>query len=99
MNRDVLEFLKTETAEKITLFISKANRIEGNVTLLSINSQDLEDIKNAMLSNPNLELKVARLDVLKKIAYSSVRKHYSTNATIFEDISRGIYNCYPKSYV
>ncbi|HHG7696948.1 TPA: hypothetical protein ACYQTO_000113 [Streptococcus pneumoniae] len=99
MNRDVLEFLKTETAEKISLFISKANRIEGNVTLLSINSQDLEDIKNAILSNPNLELKVARLDVLKKIAYASVRKHYSSGNSMAEDIAKGIYNCYPKSYI
>lgn len=99
MNRDVLEFLETETAEKITLFISKANRLEGNVTLPSINSQDLEDIKNAMLSNSHLGLKVARLDVMKKIAYASTRNHYLTGATIFGDISRGIYNCYPKSYV
>ena len=99
MNRDGLKFQRTETAERVSLYISKANRLEGDVTLLAPSSQDLEDIKNAMFSNPNLELKVARLDVLKKIAYSSVRKHYSTNATIFEDISRGIYNCYPKSYV
>ncbi|CFU96199.1 TPA: hypothetical protein ACL416_000494 [Streptococcus pneumoniae] len=99
MNRDVLKFLRTETAERITLYISKANRLEGNVTLLSINSQDLEDIKNAMLSNSNLGLKVARLDVMKKIAYASTRNHYLTGTTIFGDISRGIYNCYPKSYV
>ncbi|VIV46916.1 Uncharacterised protein [Streptococcus pneumoniae] len=99
MNRNVLEFLKTETAEKISLFIRKINGLEGNVTLLSINSQDLEDIKNAMFSNPNLELKVARLDVMKKIAYASTRNHYLTGATIFGDISKGTYNCDPKSYV
>ena len=99
MNRDILEFLKTETAEKISLYISKANRLEGDVTLLSINSQDLEDIKNAMLSNSNLELKVARIDVIKKIAYASLRKHYASVTTIFGDISKGIYNCYPKSYI
>ncbi|MTW37849.1 hypothetical protein [Streptococcus pneumoniae] len=99
MNRNVLEFLKTETAEKISLFIRKINGLEGNVTLLSINSQDLEDIKNAMLSNSNLGLKVARLDVMKKIAYASTRNHYLTGATIFGDISKGTYNCDPKSYV
>lgn len=99
MNRDVLKFLRTETAERVSLYISKANRLEGDVTLLAPSSQDLEDIKNAMFSNPNLELKVARLDVLKKIAYSSTRTHYLTGATIFADISRGIYNCHPKSYV
>lgn len=99
MNRNVLEFLKTETAEKISLFIRKINGLEGNVTLLSINSQDLEDIKNAMLSNSNLGLKIARLDVMKKIAYASTRNHYLTGATIFGDISKGTYNCDPKSYV
>lgn len=99
MNRDVLKFLRTETAERVSLYISKANRLEGDVTLLAPSSQDLEDIKNAMFSNPNLELKVARLDVMKKIAYASTRNHYLTGATIFGDISRGIYNYYPKSYV
>ncbi|MCW1051418.1 hypothetical protein OJ610_00915 [Streptococcus anginosus] len=99
MNRDIIEFLKRETADKISLYIAKANRIEGDVTLLSINSQDLEDIKNAMLSNANLNLKVARLDVIKKIAYASTRNHYSTGATIFGDISKGIRNCHPKSYI
>ncbi len=99
MNKDVLKFLRTETAEKITLYISKANKLEGDVTLPATTSQDLEDIKNAMFSNPKLELKVARLDVLKKIAYASTRKHYLRGATIFDDISSGIYKCYPKSYV
>lgn len=99
MNRDVLEFLRTETAEKISLYISEANRLEGDVTLLALSSQDLEDIKNAMLSNSNLGLKVARLDVMKKIAYASTRNHYLTGATIFGDISKGTYNCDPKSYV
>lgn len=99
MNRNVLNFLRTESAERVSLYISEANRLEGDVTLLAPSSQDLEDIKNAMFSNPNLELKVARLDVMKKIAYASTRNHYLTGATIFGDISRGIYNCYPKSYV
>ncbi len=99
MNRDVLEFLKTETAEKITLFISKANRLEGNVTLLSINSQDLEDIKNAMLSNSHLGLKVGRLDVIKKIAYASNRTHYKDGTTIMDDISSGKIHRRPKSYI
>ena len=99
MNRNVLNFLRTESAERVSLYISKANRLEGDVTLLAPSSQDLEDIKNAMLSNSHLGLKVARLDVMKKIAYASTRNHYLTGATIFGDISRGIYNCYPKSYV
>lgn len=99
MNRNVLNFLRTESAERVSLYISKANRLEGDVTLLAPSSQDLEDIKNAMLSNSNLGLKIARLDVMKKIAYASTRNHYLTGATIFGDISRGIYNCYPKSYV
>lgn len=99
MNRDVLEFLKTETAEKISLFISKANRLEGDVTLLSINSQDLEDIKNAMLLNSNLGLKVGRLDVIKKIAYASNRTHYKDGTTIMDDISSGKIHRRPKSYI
>lgn len=99
MDRDVLKFLREETAEKISLYIAKSNRIEGDVSLLSPTSQDLEDIKNAMLSNPHLELKVVRLDVLKRLAYASLRKHYLSGATIFGDISKGIRNCHPKSYV
>ncbi|ACO19792.1 TPA: hypothetical protein ACL2SJ_000413 [Streptococcus pneumoniae] len=99
MNRNVLNFLRTESAERVSLYIDKANRLEGDVTLLAPSSQDLEDIKNAMFSNPNLELKVARLDVMKKIAYASTRNHYLTGATIFGDISKGTYNCDPKSYV
>ena len=99
MNRDVLEFLKTETAEKITLFISKANRLEGNVTLLSINSQDLEDIKNAMLSNSHLGLTVARLDVIKKISYACNRVHYKDGTSIIEDILSGKTHRHPKSYI
>ncbi|HEU3903517.1 TPA: hypothetical protein ACOP6K_001137 [Streptococcus pneumoniae] len=99
MNRNVLEFLKTETAEKISLFIRKINGLEGNVTLLSINSQDLEDIKNAMLSNSNLGLKIARLDVMKKIAYASNFTHYKYGTTIMDDISSGKIHRRPKSYI
>ena len=54
MNRDVLKFLRTETAERIALYISKANRVEGDVILLAPSSQDLEDIK--MLCFPILIL-------------------------------------------
>ena len=99
MNRDVLKFLRTETAERVSLYISKANRLEGDVTLLAPSSQDLEDIKNAMFSNPNLELKVARLDVMKKIAYASNRTHYKDGTTIMDDISSGKIYRRPKSYI
>ena len=99
MNRNVLNFLRTESAERVSLYISKANRLEGDVTLLAPSSQDLEDIKNAMFSNPNLELKVARLDVMKKIAYASNRTHYKDGTTIMDDISSGKIYRRPKSYI
>ena len=99
MNRNVLNFLRTESAERVSLYIDKANRLEGDVTLLAPSAQDLEDIKNAMFSNPNLELKVARLDVMKKIAYASNRTHYKDGTTIMDDISSGKIYRRPKSYI
>lgn len=99
MNRNVLNFLRTESAERVSLYIDKANRLEGDVILLAPSSQDLEDIKNAMFSNPNLELKVARLDVMKKIAYASNRTHYKDGTTIMDDISSGKIYRRPKSYI